>query len=132
MVENVFNNTNEFYAFEEFKTISRALLKDNTELAITDFGAGSKKLNARKRKEQEHEKELTEKRAHEQEAEAITHNDLLVPQGSLNPDTETNESYTNQKERLLPAQPITNVDKNVIELPSESDEDNLQKPKPTN
>ena len=50
LVENVFNNTNEFYAFDQLKTIRRALLKDNTELAITDFGAGSKKLNGTTRK----------------------------------------------------------------------------------
>jgi len=50
LVENVFNNANDFYAFEKLKTIRRTLLKDNTELAITDFGAGSKKLNASIRK----------------------------------------------------------------------------------
>lgn len=50
LVENVFSDTNEFYVFEELKTIRRALLKDNTVLQITDFGAGSKKLNSSQRK----------------------------------------------------------------------------------
>ena len=48
--EEVFYNKNPFYDFEELNYIRKTLLKDKTELEVEDFGAGSKKLSARKRR----------------------------------------------------------------------------------
>lgn len=43
------NNSNPFGDFEELKTLRKQLLKNTQVIEVTDFGAGSKKLNSNKR-----------------------------------------------------------------------------------
>lgn len=50
LVEDVLNNQNTFYSFEELNEIRVQLCKDEAELDINDLGAGSQKLNSTKRK----------------------------------------------------------------------------------
>lgn len=50
LCEEVFYNNSSFYDFEQFKKIRKDLLKDETELSVEDFGAGSKTFKGNKRK----------------------------------------------------------------------------------
>lgn len=50
LVENVFSNTFEFYAFNELNKTRKQLQLNDAELEVTDLGAGSKKFSSNKRK----------------------------------------------------------------------------------
>lgn len=50
LCEEVFYNTSVFYDFEILKSIRSSLLKDESELIIEDFGAGSRNFSGNKRK----------------------------------------------------------------------------------
>jgi predicted O-methyltransferase YrrM len=50
LCEEVFYNKNVFYDFDRFGKVREELMKDEKELKIEDFGAGSRKLNTDKRK----------------------------------------------------------------------------------
>lgn len=50
LCEEVFYNNNPFYSFVQLNKVRQQLLRDETELDIEDFGAGSKALNSRHRK----------------------------------------------------------------------------------
>lgn len=50
LCEEVFYNNSSFYDFEQLKKIRKDLLKDETELSVEDFGAGSKTFKGNTRK----------------------------------------------------------------------------------
>lgn len=50
LVENVFSNAFEFYAFIDLNKTRKQLQLNEAEIEITDLGAGSKKFNSNKRK----------------------------------------------------------------------------------
>ncbi len=38
IAENILNDKRHFYAFDDIKTLKENLLKNNTEISVTDFG----------------------------------------------------------------------------------------------
>lgn len=50
LCEEVFYNTNSFYVFKQLAALRNALLTNETDLEIEDFGAGSKTFKTNKRK----------------------------------------------------------------------------------
>lgn len=53
LCEEVFYNTSVFYDFQILKKLRNTLLKDETDLSVEDFGAGSQNFKSKKRKVKE-------------------------------------------------------------------------------